>query len=99
MSAADECNSGTLTLVNTDATIAASLSVHPCVRVMNKRMLPEREICTHVEQGKHDPLEERRGLVQRALERLVQMRTKLACVLARRGLLEVRTYEPEHDAL
>ena len=100
MSAADECSSGTLTLVSTDATIAASLSVHPpCARGMNKRILPEREICTHVEQGKHDPLKERRGLVQRSLERLVQVRAKLACVLARRGLLEVRAYEPEHDAL
>jgi hypothetical protein len=54
---------------------------------------------THVEQGEHDPLEERRGFIQRALERLVQVRAKLARVLACRGLLEVRAHEPEYDTL
>ena len=105
MSAADECSSGTLTLVNTDATIAASLSVHPpCVSptvwsVSEQAPINTREHCTHVEQGEHDTLEERRGFVQRALERLVQVRAELACILARRGLLEVRAHKPEHDAL
>lgn len=54
---------------------------------------------THVKQGEHDALEERCGLVQRALEGLVQMRAQLARVFARRRLLQIRAHETEDDTL
>ena len=55
------------------------------------KQIDQRANCTHIEQGNHNPLKEHCRFIKHTPECLLQVWTKLACILACRGLHKVCT--------